>query len=212
MVRIVLTARGAEQAIDGDGYIYYFNRKTESVKYWLCSQAGCNVRIITTISTSQLVGNTLPMHEHGTNLNKRKAKEAVASTIKKFATLPSTTAKQALCEITNTLLASENPDSLYAMTSAGSIKSALWREKKISDRPKLPKSLPGADEHGATLKIYPNCRWWRIPGAQLLGHQCREGLHHAVSLRHGCRHSATGQDLVDERYLQKTAPVPFYQV
>ena len=141
MVRIVLTARGAEQAIDGDGYIYYFNRKTESVKYWLCSQAGCNVRIITTISTSQLVSDTLPMHEHGTNLNKRKAKEAVASTIKKFATLSSTTAKQALCEITNTLLASENLDSLYAMTSAGSIKSALWREKKkISDMLKLPKT------------------------------------------------------------------------
>jgi hypothetical protein len=142
LLRIVTTARGAEQVIDTHGYKYYFNRQSTSTKYWLCSQAGCKVRLMTHLATNTLVGDSLPDHDHGNNLNKRQAIEAQQDTVKRFASLPTTTAKMALSDITNSLSSSSNPDALFGMSSSDAIKAALWREKnKQSHRPALPKTF-----------------------------------------------------------------------
>jgi hypothetical protein len=60
----------------------------EKVKYWRCAQNGCSVRPGSRISTSQLVGENQPEHDHTTNLMKRKAKEVEMVTIKRFASVP----------------------------------------------------------------------------------------------------------------------------
>ncbi len=93
IVTILWTDRGAERAVDGNGYQYYFNRKTEHVKYWLCAQKGCNARMSTRISSSNLVGPNWPTHEHGTNILKKKAKEIQQEAIKKFSSIPGTSTK-----------------------------------------------------------------------------------------------------------------------
>jgi hypothetical protein len=130
IVTILRTPRGSEQAVDKNGIYYYFGHKTTTAKYWVCAQKGCSVRMITRISTSELVGDTWPVHDHGTNLLKRKAKEAESLMIKKYAEIPSTTAKMVLSDVTNQLLASSQPSALYGMSSGGAIKIAFWREKK----------------------------------------------------------------------------------
>jgi FLYWCH zinc finger domain len=80
-VRIVITSRGSEQLIDANDYKYYFNKKSKSAKYWLSSQTGCNVRLMTDITTNSLVGEELPVHNQGTNLNKRQAMAVQHDTI-----------------------------------------------------------------------------------------------------------------------------------
>jgi hypothetical protein len=80
------TPRGKERAEESNGY--NMNRMTEKVKYWRCAQNGCSVRPGSRISTSQLVGENLPEHDHTTNLMKRKAKEVEMVTIKRFASVP----------------------------------------------------------------------------------------------------------------------------
>jgi hypothetical protein len=87
------------------------------------------------------VGESLPEHDHPTNLMKRKAKEVEVSTIKKFAAVPGSSAKAMLCEISHSLLSSAQPNTLTAMRSGGALKMALFRERmKINPLPPLPKS------------------------------------------------------------------------
>jgi hypothetical protein len=141
IVTILWTDRGAERAVDGNGYQYYFNRKTEHVKYWLCAQKGCNARMSTRISSSNLVGPNWPTHEHGTNILKRKAKEIQQEAIKKFASIPGTSTKMMMGDITKKVLNSANPNAIYGMSSGSSLKMALWKTKqKENPTPPLPKS------------------------------------------------------------------------
>ena len=55
IVNILTTARGKERAVDGNSYQYYFNRQTEKVKYWICSQQDCSVRLATLVTTNTLM-------------------------------------------------------------------------------------------------------------------------------------------------------------
>ena len=140
MIKIVISARGKEQVVDQNGYKYYFNNKAANTKYFICSQAGCNVRLTTT-TAGELVGDSLPDHHHGTNLLKRMAKEIQTDVVMRFATLPSTTTKQATGKMSKQMLASGQPDALFSMGSDEAVKAALWREKKkLTSQPKLPKT------------------------------------------------------------------------
>jgi hypothetical protein len=141
IVNIFHTKRGAQQATDGNGYIYYFNRKTDTVSYWLCKQRSCNIRMTTLNTTSELVGNAWPVHGHGINLLKRQAKKEQDAAIKKYSTLPGTSTKAMLGEISKNLLASSTPNAIYGMDSGSALKMALWRNKqKENPIPQLPKS------------------------------------------------------------------------
>ena len=131
IARILTTSRGAEQAGDGNNFIYYFNRNTEKVKYWICAQRDCSVRLSTRVSTNRLVGEEWPEHDHSINLLKRRVKEVEAAVIKKYAgEVPSASSKQVLSDISNTLLASEHSDTIFGMSSGTAIKARLYREKK----------------------------------------------------------------------------------
>ena len=142
IVTVLRTPRGKERAEDSNGYNYHINRTTEKVKYWRCAQNGCSVRLGSRISTSQLVGENLPEHDHSTNLMKRKAKEVEMATIKRFASVTGSKTKAMLGEISNVLLSSDHPNTLAAMRISSALKSALFREKKkINPLPALPKSF-----------------------------------------------------------------------
>ena len=142
IVTVLRTPRGAERAQDNNGYNYHFNRKTEKVKYWRCTQNGCSVRLASRISSSQLVGENLPEHDHTTNLMKRKAKEVEVEVIKRFASVSGSKTKSMLCEISNKLLSSSQPNTLSAMRTCSALKSALLQEKnKINPLPTLPKTF-----------------------------------------------------------------------
>jgi hypothetical protein len=141
IVNILRTPLGSLQARDENGFKYHLNRKSEKVSYWRCAQKSCSVRMASRNSTSMLVGDSLPGHDHSTNILKKKAKEVELATIKKHASIPGTSTKAMVCEITNTLLSSSQPNTVYSMSSSSALKSALFREKKKANPlPPLPKS------------------------------------------------------------------------
>lgn len=140
IVNIFTTARGSHQAVDPHGFRYHLNRKLDKVTYWRCTKKDCSVRIISRNSSSKLVGET-PHHEHTTNILKQQAKSVEKNIIKKYAALPGTGTKAMLCEISQNILRSDQPNALYSMSSTGATKMALFREKqKLNPLPPLPKT------------------------------------------------------------------------
>ncbi len=79
IVHIFTTSMGGKQARDEHGFTYYLNRNHEKVTYWRCSKKGCLACMVSRNSTSMLVGEQLPQHDHTTNLLKKKAKEEESS-------------------------------------------------------------------------------------------------------------------------------------
>jgi hypothetical protein len=141
IVNILTTARGSQQAVDLNGFRYHLNRKLENVTYWRCTKKDCSVRLISRNSSSKLVGENLPHHEHTTNLLKQQAKTVEKAIIKKYASLPGTSNKAMLCEISQNILSSPQPNALYSMSSTAATKMALFREKqKFNPLPPLPKT------------------------------------------------------------------------
>ncbi len=90
-------------------------------------------------STSILVGEKLPLHNHTTNLLKKKVKEEEMRVIQKHATLPRTSNKVTVNEIAQNILSSCLSDALYFMSTTNALKLALYREKKLNPLPHLPK-------------------------------------------------------------------------
>lgn len=141
IINILNTARGSQQAEDPNGFRYHLNRKLEKVTYWRCSKKDCNVRLISRNSSSKLDGEVLPHHEHTTNILKDQAKTVEKAFIKKYATLPRSSTKAMLCEISQNILGSSQPNALYSMSSTAANKMALLREKrKLNPLPPLPKN------------------------------------------------------------------------
>ena len=85
IVNIFQAKRGGTQGRDGNGFIYYLNRKTALHSYWLCKQPACNVRMTSLNATSELVGPAWPVHDHGINILKQKAREAQEAAVQKYA-------------------------------------------------------------------------------------------------------------------------------
>ena len=141
ILNVFKTSRGKSQATDENGFRYYFNRKSEKVTYWICSTKDCSARVSSRNSSSVLVGDDLPDHAHSTNLLKRKAKEVETAALKKHASLPGTSTKAMLCEISHNLLISELPNALYSTSTSTALKQALYRQKKRENPlPPLPKN------------------------------------------------------------------------
>ena len=74
IVNIVRTARGAERAIDNNGYHYYFNRKTASAKYWLCAQRKV---ISSLVSQEAEARRTLISNAGGTDITVNQGRQQI---------------------------------------------------------------------------------------------------------------------------------------
>ena len=211
IVNILTTARGKERAVDGNSYQYYFNRQTEKVKYWICSQRDCSVRLATLVTTNTLVGETWPTHDYTCNILKRKTQELENAVIKKYAEIPGTTTKQVLCDISNKLLASDNSDAIFAMRSGTAIKSRLQHEKKKNaDMPKIPKTFE------ELMKVHiPEKLSKCADGSEFMVHHSWLNDSEMVSLM--VFMSDVGADILRRAHIWmvdgtfKIAPTPFYQ-
>jgi len=91
-------------------------------------------------ATSELVGPAWPVHDHGINILKQKAREAQEAAVEKYASLAGTSTKAMLGEISSNILASTAPNAIYSMDSGNSLKLKLWRAKqKLNPIPQIPK-------------------------------------------------------------------------
>jgi len=116
------------------GFQYHLNQKLDKVTYWRCTKKDCSVRLISQNSSSKLVGET-PHHEHTTNILKQQAKSVEKAIIKEYAALPGTSNKAMLCEISQNILRSDQPNTLYSMSSTGATNMALFRKKRKTAPP-----------------------------------------------------------------------------
>ena len=202
IVNIFTTARGSHQAVDPHGFRYHLNRKLDKVTYWRCTKKDCSVRIISRNSSSKLVGET-PHHEHTTNILKQQAKSVEKNIIKKYAALPGTGTKAMLCEISQNILRSDQPNALYSMSSTGATKMALFREKqKLNPLPPLPKTYKDVLTAVIPHLPHPHGGSHRVHGAQVLDQRHRAGGDHGVPVGCGRRRVAQVSGLDDGRHFQ----------
>ena len=83
----------------------------------------------------------MPHHEHTTNILKQQAKSVEKDIIKKYAALLGTSTKAMLCDISQNILRSGQPNALSSVSSTGATKMALFKEKqKLNPLPPLPKT------------------------------------------------------------------------
>jgi hypothetical protein len=107
--------------------------------YWWCAKKGCMALRVNHNSTSLLMGENLPVHDHTTNLLKRKAKEEGMNVIKKHGTLPGTSNKVMANKIVQNFLSLSHPNPLLSMSTTNGLTLALYREKKkLEPLPPLP--------------------------------------------------------------------------
>ena len=75
LIRLTKSTRGKDAIIDKNYHKYTFNSAGENVNYWTCANRSCKGRISTRKSTGNLVGQSIPLHDHGNQLQIKKAKE-----------------------------------------------------------------------------------------------------------------------------------------
>ena len=85
IVNILTKTQGSQQAVDPHGFHFYLNRKLDKAAYWRCTTKDSSMQLISLNSSSKLVAETLPHHEHTTNFLKQKAKTMEKTIIKKNA-------------------------------------------------------------------------------------------------------------------------------
>ena len=137
LIRISHTSKGKPKMVDNHEFVYYHNNHTNKVDYWLCAKSGCKSRLTTRRSTGNLA-STIPTHDHGNNLLKRKVESIEEATLKRMLPTSSVTPRLVMTNITNKVL-EEAPNGLPSISSAGALKSKLWRAKnKLNPMPKLP--------------------------------------------------------------------------
>ena len=141
LIRLTKSTRGKDAIIDKNYHKYTLNSTGKNVIYWACANRDCKARISTRKSTGNLVGQSIPLHDHGNQLLLKKAKEHEVAVLDNLANVPAATTKAVLQQISTNILASSSPGLLSSTSSAGAVKMALWRKKqKINPRPKIPES------------------------------------------------------------------------
>ena len=107
----------------------------KNVYYWTGANRSCKARFSTRKSTGNLVGQSIPLHDHGNQLLTKKAKEHEVAVLDNLANVPAATTKAVLQQISTNILACSSPGLLSSTSSAGAVKIALWRKKqKINPR------------------------------------------------------------------------------
>ena len=135
LIRLTKSSRVKDAIIDNNYHKYTFNSTGKNVNYWTCANRSCKARISTRKSTGNLVGQSIPLHDHGNQLLTKKAKEHEVAVLDNLANVPAATTKAVLQQISTNILASSSPGLLSSTSSAGAVKIALWRKKqKINPR------------------------------------------------------------------------------
>jgi len=130
------SSKGKTIIIDKNYHRYSLNNSSVSQKYWRCSNRSCSARLITRVSTDNLCVPQLPEHSHGNQLLKQMAKKVEHYVIKEMSKHSHSTRKLVLQEISQSC---GSKGLMSSVSSAGSIKMSLWREKqKINPRPAIP--------------------------------------------------------------------------
>ena len=75
LIRLTKSSHGKDAIIDNNYHKYTFNSTGENVNYWTCANRSCKARISTRKSTGNLVGQSIPLHDHSNQLLIKKAKE-----------------------------------------------------------------------------------------------------------------------------------------
>ena len=137
----VTSSKGRPMAKDDNNFTYVANASSGNIKYWKCSVKTCSARIRTRISSSKLVGDTLPTHAHENKMLKRAITDKENSVIKKMARVDGISNTTVLSEITRDIQRSDQPNLICGMRSKNALKVALWREKnKVNPTPAIPKT------------------------------------------------------------------------
>ena len=138
MIRAITSARGKPAIEDKNHFRYTANGGNTEVSWFRCKDRKCKATLTTRKSTNELVGQSLPQHNHGNGLMKAKVRAIESAVVDKYAAASGSTATAALQEISVNILNSDCPGMLSSASSASAIKAALWRQKqKLSPRPNI---------------------------------------------------------------------------
>ena len=105
LIRLIKSTRGKDAIIDNNYHKYTFNSTGKNVNYWTCANRSCKARISTRKSTGNLVGQSIPLHDHGNQLLIKKAKEHEVAVLDNLANVPAATTKAVLQQISTNILA-----------------------------------------------------------------------------------------------------------
>ena len=75
LIRLTKSTHGKDAIIDNNYHKHTFNSTGKNVNYWTCANRSCKARISTRKSTGNLVGQSIPLHDHDNQLLIKKAKE-----------------------------------------------------------------------------------------------------------------------------------------
>ena len=88
LISFTKSTRGKDAIIDNNYHKYTFNSTGKNVNYWTCANRSCKARISTRKSTGNLVGQSIPLHDHGNQLLIKKAKEHEIAVLDNLANVP----------------------------------------------------------------------------------------------------------------------------
>ena len=92
-------------------------------------------------NTELLVGEDLPVHNHGNGLIRKTVKETENAVIKRYENVHGASPAAVLQDISQNMLNSNFPDQLSSASSSSAIKMRLWRQRKtINPTPKIPRT------------------------------------------------------------------------
>ena len=129
------TKRGRPAIIDNQHFSYVSNGPgSQKVYNWRCSNRKCDATLGTRKSSGNLVGDTLPSHQHGNQLMKKTAKKTESAVLFKYAGVQGATPSTVLQEISYNMLSSNFPGQLSSSSTAGAIRMKLWRQRQVRDK------------------------------------------------------------------------------
>jgi len=116
------STRGKDAIIDNNYHKYTFNSSGKNVNYWTCAHRSCKARISTWKSTGNLVGQSIPLHDHGNQLQIKKAKEHEVAVLDNLANMfQQLPQRQSCSKLVTNILASSSPGLQSSTSSAGAV-------------------------------------------------------------------------------------------